>query len=78
MHHTIKQVTTFEEALKPNMAIGKIMEFVNNLYKYCNGKVQQRSLPEAMKTLALLIAPFAPHIAEETWEKLGNKNNDQP
>ena len=72
-HQTIKQVTEFCEGLKPNMAIGKIIELVNHLYKYRKGRVDKKVYKEALMNLTLLIAPFAPHLAEEVWEKLGNK-----
>jgi len=72
-HQTIKQVTEFCEQLKPNMAIGKIIELVNHLYKYREGNVNKNVYEEAMKNLTLLIAPFAPHLAEEIWEKLHHK-----
>ncbi len=72
-HHTIKQVTEYLEELKPNMAIGKILELVNHIYKYVEESVNKSIYKDVIEKLALLIAPFAPHIAEEMWEKLGNK-----
>ena len=72
-HRTIKQVTEFTEELKPNMAIGKIMGLVNHLNRYRESEVNKGVYKEALRNLALLTAPFAPHLAEEVWEKLGNK-----
>jgi len=72
-HQTIKQVTEFAEELKPNVAIGKIIELVNHIYKYRETGVNKKVYAEAMKNLTLLISPFAPHLAEEVWEKSGNK-----
>ena len=73
-HKTIKQVTEFIEQLKPNMAIGKIIALVNHLNRYREGEVNKRIYLESLHKLALMTAPFAPHLAEEVWEKLGNKN----
>ncbi len=72
-HQTIKQVTECLEELKPNMAIGRITELVNHIYKYAEESVSKSAYNEAIEKLTLLIAPFAPHVAEEMWEKLGNK-----
>ena len=73
MHQTIKQVTEFTEELKPNIAIGKIIEFVNHIYKYRETDVNKEVYEDCVNKLALLIAPIAPHLAEEVWEKMGNK-----
>ena len=67
MHQTIKKVTNDIESLRYNTAISAIMEFVNLLREKGANK-------KALKTLALLLAPFAPHMAEEVWvNKLGQK-----
>lgn len=83
MHHTIKKVTEDIQKFRYNTAIASIMEFVNLLYdKVKKGvKIQRKNKDlkcaqwqEALKTLCLLIAPFAPHLAEEVWvEILGEK-----
>ncbi len=72
-HQTIKQVTECLEELKPNMAIGRIIELVNHIYKYREESASKSVYKEAIEKLTLLIAPFAPHIAEEMWERMGNK-----
>jgi leucyl-tRNA synthetase len=71
MHRTIKKVTDHLEKFEYSLAIGSLMGYVNALqrYKEKNSKV----LGEAIKTLALLICPFTPHVAEEVWERLGCK-----
>jgi leucyl-tRNA synthetase len=52
------------------------MELVNALYLYIGEtppeKRAQKFLDQAIHTLTLLIAPFAPHLGEEMWESLGN------
>lgn len=79
MHHTIKHVGQDLNRFHFNTAISRIMEFVNALYLYIGEKPpekrSQRFLTEAMSTLVLLIAPFAPHLGEELWETLGNKQS---
>jgi leucyl-tRNA synthetase len=43
------------------------------LYKYKEQKPNRKVMQQCMETLALLLAPFTPHIAEEVWEMLGKK-----
>ncbi|MEK6571174.1 MAG: leucine--tRNA ligase, partial [Bacteroidota bacterium] len=69
MHETIKQVTEDIESLKYNTAIARLMEYLNAMKK---GTARQKVFVE---TLALLLAPFAPHLAEELWEKLGYRES---
>ncbi|NWF52790.1 MAG: leucine--tRNA ligase [Nitrospirae bacterium] len=74
-HQTIKRVTTdIEREFHFNTAISALMELVNELASYEpydeDGKAVLRFAIE--KTL-LLLSPFAPHIAEELWEAVGNK-----
>ena len=66
LHKTIKAVTEDIRGLSFNTAIARMMEFVNFFLK-------QESRPkEAMEKFVLLLSPFAPHIAEELWERLGH------
>ncbi len=66
LHSTIKKVSEDIENLSFNTAISQMMIFVNEFNK-------AKELPrDAMKKFVLLLAPFAPHIAEELWEKLGH------
>ncbi|KKU63024.1 MAG: Leucine-tRNA ligase, partial [Candidatus Woesebacteria bacterium GW2011_GWC2_47_16] len=81
MHQTIKKVTEDIQSFRYNTAIAAMMEFVNLLYdkteaniKRAHGGIRCAEWDEALKTLALLLAPFAPHLAEEAWvEVLGQK-----
>ncbi|MDR1195644.1 MAG: leucine--tRNA ligase [Endomicrobium sp.] len=75
MHSTIKKVTCdIEKEFQFNTAISSVMELVNALYAYkYHGNDGGISL-EAYKTAVLLMAPFTPHLCEEVWEKLGNKD----
>jgi leucyl-tRNA synthetase len=69
MHETIKQVTEDIEGLRYNTAIARLMEYLNAVKK---ANAREKVFIE---TLALLLAPFAPHMAEELWEKLGHQKS---
>jgi leucyl-tRNA synthetase len=85
-HITIKKVTDdIEREFHFNTAVAALMEMVNEMYDYTanlpvpdarqTGGVSKDKLPvlrAAMEALALLIAPLAPHAAEELWEALGH------
>lgn len=75
-HLTIKKVTEdIEREFHFNTAIAALMEMVNELYEFTAQGVSGEKLPVlrfAIEALILLIAPFAPHVAEELWESLGN------
>ena len=66
LHKTIKKVGEDITALKFNTAISALMIFLNAVDK--EGSIGK----EQYKTLLCLIAPFAPHMAEELWGKLGH------
>ena len=72
-HQTIKDVTMLQEAMKPNIAIGKIMELVSKIHAYRQTKVNKKIYYEVLENLALLLSPFAPHIAEEMWKNTNHK-----
>ena len=61
MHKTIKKVTEDIDNLKCNTAIAAMMTLVNEMHQ--NGVNR-----EELKTLTILLNPFAPHITEEMWE----------
>jgi leucyl-tRNA synthetase len=66
LHETIKAVTEDIEAMDFNTAIAAMMEFVNAANKW-------DALPRAIaEPLVLLLSPFAPHISEELWARLGH------
>jgi leucyl-tRNA synthetase len=76
-HLTIKKVTEdIEREFHFNTAIAALMEMVNEMYDYTSVSFspnkQAPVLRSAVDALTLLIAPFAPHFAEELWEALGN------
>ena len=65
LHTAIKEATTGIEELKVNTPIAKMMELVNT----CSGKPMARA---DMEAFALILSPYAPHLAEELWERLGH------
>ncbi|MDW8058501.1 MAG: leucine--tRNA ligase [Thermomicrobium sp.] len=72
VHRTIKQVTDDFETFSFNTAIARMMELVNELSRLRETPVVRMPVwREALETLVLLLAPGAPHIAEELWERLG-------
>jgi leucyl-tRNA synthetase len=67
LHKTIKKVTEDIESMSFNTAVAAMMILVNDLYKAdCRSEL-------VLKPLAQILAPFAPHMAEELWEKMGGK-----
>ncbi len=75
-HKTIKKVTEdISERFNFNTAISAIMEMVNGLNDYKNYSISKDVLKEALESLLLLLAPFAPHITEELWHKIGYKDS---
>ncbi len=67
LHKTIKKVTDDTATLNFNTAISQMMVYVNDLSRL-------ESLPrEAWEPFILLLAPYAPHLAEELWEKAGHE-----
>lgn len=75
-HRAIAKVSRDLEELGLNTAVSTLMEFVNNLYKIkVEDEFQSKQWPEVIETLLKLLAPFAPHITEELWSQLGNKDS---
>lgn len=70
LHKTIKKVTEDTDGMRFNTAISAMMEFVNAVYREDKGL----SRPAAQK-FCLILAPYAPHLAEEIWQALGNEKS---
>ncbi|HUV90580.1 MAG TPA: leucine--tRNA ligase [Anaerolineae bacterium] len=71
IHHTVQSVTADVEAFKFNTAIATLMEYLNDLVAYRRTHGVTGELAEAIRIFVLLLAPFAPHVAEELWARLG-------
>ncbi len=75
-NYAIMRVTKDMEAFSFNTAIARMMELLNALVKYdANGAKNVSLMQAAAKDLLLLIAPCAPHFAEEIFEKIGGKGS---
>jgi leucyl-tRNA synthetase len=75
LNRTIKIVTEKIQDIKPNLAIGALIEFVNAVYRYKEKDYNNKIIKEIVEKLSLIISPFAPHLAEEIWEILNKENN---
>ena len=64
MHKTIKKVSEDIENLKCNTAIASMMTLLNKIYD------QKRITRGELRTLTILLNPFAPHVTEEMWENM--------
>jgi len=80
LHQTIKRVSDdFQGRWHFNTCIAAIMELVNVLYG-CDDAIAKKEVPvaflaEVQRSLVLLLAPFAPYLAHELWEMLGEKGS---
>ena len=80
LHQTIKRVSDdFQGRWHFNTCISAIMELVNVLYgaedAIAKNEVPASFLADVQRNLVLLLAPFAPYLAHELWEMLGEKGN---
>ena len=67
LHQTIKKVTEDINEMAFNTAIAQMMIFVNEAYKW------DKRPKSVFEPFILLLSPFAPHIAEELWQRLGHQ-----
>ena len=79
-HETIRRITIdVEQRIHLNTAVSALMELVNDLYAFGEGMQRRADRPaalavfrEAVESLLLMLSPFAPHMAEELWERTGH------
>ena len=69
LHKTIKKVTEDIESFSFNTSVSQFMICVNELAQQ---KCHHRAI---LEPLAIIVAPYAPHIAEELWNALGNEKS---
>jgi leucyl-tRNA synthetase len=82
VHETIQRVTADIEDFHFNTAISALHELVNATHAYATESLDRAAaeeraslLAEAVDTLVRLLAPFAPHLAEELWAQLGHPDS---
>jgi leucyl-tRNA synthetase len=80
LHQTIAKITLdFEGRWHFNTCVAAIMELVNEIQatdaQLAAGEVPAPVLLELLRSLVLLLAPFAPHLAAELWEELGEEGS---
>jgi leucyl-tRNA synthetase len=70
-HKTIKIVTNDLERMRFNVMLAALMEYTNHLGKVKDAVFNTDAWQEAVESLILMLAPSAPHFAEELWQRLG-------
>ncbi len=75
LHQTITKVTSDLEGLHYNTAITALMEYVAALREGGSNEEQRSVSASLVEPLAIMLAPFAPHFAEECWERLGHADS---
>jgi leucyl-tRNA synthetase len=79
VHQTIERVTgDIEDRLKLNTAVSALIELTNEIYRVEAEVAEGDARPvlqEALETLVLMLSPFAPHVCEEMWARLGRRSN---
>ena len=76
LHQTISKVTEdLDGKFAFNTAISSIMELVNEMYRFVESHdaIEDSLAHELLRNLLILLAPFVPHITEELWQGLGEK-----
>jgi leucyl-tRNA synthetase len=73
VHRTIQAVTSDLEVCKFNTAIATAMSCLNAMARHYRRQGVTVGLREAARTFVLLLAPLAPHLAEELWARLGER-----
>jgi leucyl-tRNA synthetase len=71
---TVKVIGEDLEKLSFNTAVARYMEFINWVRENSD-KFNQEQVEKVKKTMALVLAPLAPHIAEEFWAEMGNEKS---
>lgn len=74
---TLKKVTEdLSQKFGFNTAIAALMELINDLYKYKeNENINKAVIKEAVETVVIILAPFAPHLGEELWSMIGKEGS---
>ena len=76
VHTAIKEVTEDLEGFRFNTAVAELMTLVNAMNKVKSGEMLETpEWQEGVKSLTLLLAPIAPHLAEELWHRTGHEDS---
>jgi leucyl-tRNA synthetase len=76
IHKTIKKVTNdIQKEQQLNTAISSIMTLVNEIYAVETRQCDEKVIESAFKTVVMLLTPFTPHLCEELWQKMGEKQS---
>jgi len=73
-HKTVRKVTDDIRRMSFNTSIAAMMEYVNDLYKWKIDGFSGTAWHDALSTLMQLLAPYAPHMADELWSQLGHES----
>jgi leucyl-tRNA synthetase len=78
-HYAVKMATQDLERFQFNTSISRIMELVNTMYLYVQDlkpdEQNQEILFDVLKTLIQILSPFAPHLGEELWHRIGQDDS---
>ncbi|MDO5737949.1 MAG: leucine--tRNA ligase [Eubacteriales bacterium] len=72
LHYAISEVSRDCENFQFNTSVARIMELVNQLYKYEEEIGRDAELIRVVEQMLILLSPFTPHFAEEAWSELGH------
>jgi leucyl-tRNA synthetase len=78
LHRTLRKITEdFDSRWHFNTSIAAIMELVNEMYLE-EPRISPAAMGQAIEILTLLLAPFAPYLAQELWEEQGGERSAEP
>ena len=73
VHKTVRRVTDDLERFKFNTALAALMELTNSMnHAWEGGRIDSCTWSDAVEKVLLMMAPVAPHVAEELWERTGH------
>jgi leucyl-tRNA synthetase len=75
LHQAIRDVTADLDEFRFNTAVAALMSFLNTLTNYRQEHGVTAELVESCRTLVLMLAPLAPHIADELWSRLDGRKS---
>jgi leucyl-tRNA synthetase len=75
LHQTIRDVTADVERFQFNTAVAGLMTLLNEMAEHRQDHGVTAELAEVVRAFVLLLAPFAPHMAEELWGRLGGRGS---